>query len=111
MKQGVITILAAGAFNPNEKVVVDGETISLAQYASRMNVQLLKPSDLNKRLQEHGVDYKITVQRICRIFRNEKQVRDVLDQIWKEPEKASTVSEEIMRSNKDVYEFEKQLQG
>ena len=92
MKQGVITILAAGAFNPNEKVVVDGETISLAQYASRMNVQLLKPSDLNKRLQEHGVELKVTVQKICRICRNENQVRYVLDQIWKESENASTIS-------------------
>lgn len=76
-----------------------------------MNVQLLKPSDLNKRLQDQGVNSKITVQRICRISRNEKQVRQVLDQLWSKPEMAETIIEETIKSNEDVYEFEKQLQS
>ena len=48
IKNGVIGILAAGAFNPRESVKLQGETISLAQYAARMNIQLLRAADLTK---------------------------------------------------------------
>jgi 23S rRNA G2445 N2-methylase RlmL len=36
-----------GTYNPKEKVVVNGQAITLAQYASRMNVKLLRPADFN----------------------------------------------------------------
>ena len=67
VKKGVIPVFGAGAYNSNEKVVVNGQKITLAQYASRMNIRLLRPADFNQKLREHGVDTKVTVQKICRV--------------------------------------------
>ena len=39
----------AGAYNPKEKVTVNGQKITLAQYASRMNIKLLRPADFNSK--------------------------------------------------------------
>ena len=109
VKKGIIPVFGAGAFNPTEKVVVNGRRITLVQYASGMNIQLLKPSDFNMKLREHGVDKKVTVQKICRVCRDEKDVRAVLDVIWKEPSKAMEVLSEAMARNQEIFEFEKVL--
>ena len=51
IKQGVIGVLTASAFNPKERVrFKDGTEISLPEYAARMNIQILKASDFNKKL-------------------------------------------------------------
>lgn len=64
------------------------QKITLAQYASRMNIRLLRPADFNSKLREHGVEKKVTVQKICRVCKDEKDVRVVLDEIWNKPSKA-----------------------
>ena len=110
VKKGVIPVFGAGAFNPTEKVVVNGETMTLAQYAAKMNIQLLKPSDFNSMLRKHGASKKVTVQKICRLCRNEKEVRGVLDEIWKSPAKATQILEQVANKNQDIYEFEKMLE-
>jgi DNA-binding MarR family transcriptional regulator len=43
LKKGVVPVFAAGTYNPKETVVVNEEKITLAQYASRMNIKLLRP--------------------------------------------------------------------
>jgi len=110
VKKGIVPVFGAGAFNPTEKVVVNGKTMTLAQYAAKMNIQLLKPSDFNSMLREHGVDKKVTVQKICRLCRNEKEVREVLDKIWKDPTRATQILEQVASKNQDIYEFEKILE-
>jgi len=109
VKKGVIPVFGAGAFNPKGKAVVNGRELTLAQYASRMNIQLLKPSDFNKKLREHGVVKKVTVQKICRVCKNEIDIRSLLDVIWKKPLKAQEVLVETLTRNHDVFEFEKVL--
>jgi hypothetical protein len=109
IKNGVIGILAAGAFNPTESVKLQGEVISLAQYAARMNIQLLKAADLNQMLHERGVDKNITVQKICTRARNESEAREILARIWTEPVKAGELLVQLLDRNKDVYEFEQML--
>ena len=64
VEKGVIPVFDAGAFNPKGKVVLNGRELTLAQYAAKMNIQLLKPSDFNKKLRECGVAKKVTVQKI-----------------------------------------------
>jgi len=81
------------------------------QYTAKMNIQLLKPSDFNRMLREHRVDKKVTVQKICRLCRNEKEVREVLDKIWKTLAKATKILEQVANKNQDIYEFEKVLEG
>lgn len=111
VKQGVVGVFAGSAFNPKESVRLKDETeISLATYAARMNIQLLKASDFNEKLRERGVGEKETVQRICRVSKDEKQVREILEQIWKEPGKAEDVLANVSRENSRLFEFEKMLE-
>jgi len=46
-----------------------------------MNIQLLKASDFNEKLHERGVPKDVTVQRICRLARDEGEVRELLEAI------------------------------
>lgn len=61
------------------------------------------------KLREHGVDKKVTVQKICRVSRDEKDVRRVLDEIWQRYMKASEAMIQTMVVNTGVFEFEKKL--
>ena len=79
LKKGVVPVFGAGAYNPKEKVTVGEQRITLAQYAYRMNIKLLRPADFNSKLREHGVDKKVTVQKICRICKDEKDVRGLFN--------------------------------
>lgn len=81
--------------------------ISLAQYANRMNIKLLRPVDLNEELRERDVDKKVSVQKIYRIFKDERQVREVLDQLWNQSKKAQEILIETSDQNNNVFEFEK----
>jgi len=65
LKKGVVSVFGAGAYNLREKVTVDRQKITLAHYASRMNIKLLRPADFNNKLRKHGVDRKATVQKVC----------------------------------------------
>ena len=109
LKKGVVPVFGAGAYNPKEKVTVNGQTITLAQYAARMNVKLLRPADFNSKLRERGIDKKMTVQKICRVGRDEKDVRAVLDDVWQNPSKAQEILGEVHHENEQVFEFEKTL--
>jgi len=109
-KENVIGMFAGSTFSPDEKVhLPDGTAISLSSYAERLNIQLLKESDLNERLREKGVDKKITVQRICSVSKDEKEGRTVLDEIWKTPEKAQEILNATIQRNLNLYQFERQL--
>ncbi len=109
-KQGVIGVFAGSAFNPKESVRLKDETvISLATYASRMNIQLLKASDFNEKLRDRGCHKRITVQKICRFARDEKEVRAILEAIWENPKNSDTILTRTAEKNKETYEFEKML--
>jgi len=111
IKQGVVGVFAASAFNPKETVQLkDGSTISLSQYTARRELQLLKASDFNQKLREKGCSKTVTVQRICKRARDEEEVREILDQIWKLPENSEGILSGLLEKNKDLYEFEKTLE-
>lgn len=111
IKQGVIGLFAGSAFNPNETVRLrDDHTMTLAEYAARVNVQLLKAADFNSRLHEKGCSIKVSVQRVCKIAKNEKQVRETLDRIWVKPEESDSILDTAFKANEEVYEFEKSLE-
>lgn len=109
LKKGVVPVFGAGAYNPKEKVIVNGQKITLVQYAARMNVRLLRPVDFNAKLRDHGVVKKVTVQKICRVCKDEKDVRSVLDEIWQNPSKVQEVIAETLSKNQSVFGFEKAL--
>jgi hypothetical protein len=109
LKKGVVPVFAAGTYNPKEKVVVNGEKITLSQYASRMNIKLLRPADFNDKLRDRGVDKKATVQRICRVCKDERDVRLVLDKVWNKPLQAQESLTDASNGNQFIFEFEKAL--
>lgn len=112
VKQGVLGVFSGSAFNPKESVKLKDETeISLATYAARMNIQLLKASDFNEKLHERGVQNGITVQRICKTAKNEKEVRQILEALWNDPEKGEEILSKVAERNVAVYEFEKMLEN
>lgn len=108
IKQGIIGVFAGGVFNPKERVHIKGEIIDLPTYAGRMNIQLLKAADLNKRLRERGC--KTSVERICKLAANEMDVREALDSIWENPRNSEEVLSKLAEKNKELYDFERMLE-
>jgi len=110
LKQGVTGLFAGTAFKPDERVMVGGQAISLASYANRMNVNLLKAADFNERLREHGCRPGVTVQSICKAARDENEVREILESIWHKPVNADAVMGNVVKKNKELYDFERMLE-
>ena len=110
INQGVIGIFAGTAFNPKDKVKVGAEVLSVAQYAARMSIQLLKASDLNEMLHKRGVHKSVTVQKICTRARNEGEIREILGKIWNEPKDARELINQLVSKNASVFEFERGLE-
>jgi hypothetical protein len=111
VRQGVIGIFAACSFNPKESVQLKGGArVSLAAYANRMNIQLLKAADFNQKLHERGCSNTVTVQKICKIARDEDEVRMVLDKIWEDPKKAEEILGGVAEKNAELYKFERMLE-
>ena len=48
-------------------------------------------------------------QKICRVCKDKRDVRAVLDKIWNEPWKAQETIVEALGRNSSVFEFEKVL--
>lgn len=110
VKQGTIGVFAGAAFNPNETVQLkDGSRISLSAYAGRTNIQLLKASDFNTKLREKGCDKSVTVQKICRIAKDESEIRQIFEALWENSNKGEEILAKAIKKNKDLYEFEKML--
>jgi len=74
-----------------------------------MNIRLLRPADFNSKLRERGVEKKVTVQKICRVCKDEKDVRVILDEMWQKPSKAQGILDEALDRNESVFEFDNTL--
>lgn len=111
IKQSITGVFAGSSFDPKESVrLKDESTISLASYAARMNIQLLKATDFNEKLRERGAPKTETVQKICRYARDEKEVRDILEAVWENPANSKDILAKVVKKNEDVYELEKTLE-
>ena len=110
LKQGVTGLFAGTAFRPDEKVVVSGQTISLASYANRLNTKLLKAVDFNEKLREHGCKPSLTIQNICKVAKDENEVRETLELMWRKPDDAEKILIDVAKRNKELYEFERTLE-
>ena len=110
LKQGVTGVFAGTAFKPEEKVVVSGQALSLAIYANRLNISLLKAADFNEKLRERGCKPNLTIQRICKTARDENEVLGILDAVWREPNEAKDMLVSVLQRNEDLYAFERMLE-
>ena len=50
------------------------------------------------------------VQKVCRLARNEDEVREALDRRWKGPEGGVEILAELQSVNEDLYRFEEILE-
>jgi hypothetical protein len=110
LKQGVTGVLAASAFNPKERVRVGNQIVNLASYAGRLNMSLLKAADFNEKLRERGCSPKVTIQHVCRVAKEENEVRELLDVIWHTPADAEKTVSEVIEKNDSLYQFERMLE-
>lgn len=111
IKQGVVGVFAASAFNPREEVQLrDGSTISLAQYTATRDLRFLKASDFNQRLRENECPKEVTVQKVCKQARDEEELRETLDQKWNRPSRSKEVLDSLLQRNKSFFQFEKMLE-
>lgn len=113
VKNGIVGVFAGGAFEDVRIKMASGnhDTITLAQYAERLNVQLLRASNFNEKLRDKGVPKDVTVQKLCKAARDERDVRRMLDAVWDKPEGAKDVVENATKTNSSVYKFEEELAG
>jgi len=112
IKNGVVGVFAASAFNPRENIQLkDGSTVRLTQYAARRELEIITAAKFNEKLREQGIPKKVTVQAVCRVARDEAQVRKALDALWKEPERAEEILFELRAENTDLYKFEEMLKS
>ena len=109
LKQGVTGVLAASAFNPKERVRVGDQIVNLASYAGRLNMSLLKAADFNEKLRERGCSPKVTIQHVCRVAKEENEVRELLDVIWHKPDEAEKIFSDVLERNEELYRFERML--
>jgi hypothetical protein len=109
-KQGVYGVFAGQAFNPKENVRLKNDiTISLASYAARMNMQLLKAVDFNDKLRGRGCPRIVSVQKICSIAKDEKEIREILDAVWENSPEAEEILKKAAVNNESIYRFERML--
>ncbi|MEO9296225.1 MAG: hypothetical protein ABI347_11590 [Nitrososphaera sp.] len=116
VKNGVVGVFAGGAFEDIHVKMTSGNNngasaITLAQYAQRLNVQLLRASDFNEKLRDREVPKDITVQKICKAARDERDVRRILDAVWDKPEDGKGVLNDAIKTNSSVFKFEEELAG
>ena len=74
-----------------------------------MNIQLLKASDFNGKLRDRGCEKRFTVQKICRVAKDEKEVREILEMIWENSGRSNEILSEVAERNTGIYNFEKML--
>lgn len=110
IRQRIVAIFAGTAFNPEGKIRIGESEITLAQYAARMKIDLIKASDLNEQLHKKGVDSYVTVQKVCEFSKNEFDVKEIITKIWNQPEKAKELLTQLSEENKKLFEFERSLE-
>lgn len=104
--------VAASAFNPRQSIQLkDGSTVSLTQYAARRELQIITAAKFNEKLREQGIPKKVTVQKVCRLARDEDEVRRTLDYLWSDSENAAKILKQLQEGNEDLYRFEKMLEN
>jgi hypothetical protein len=73
-------------------------------------MSLLKAADFNEKLRERGCSPKVTIQHVCRVAKEENDVRELLDVIWHRPADAEKTVSEVIEKNDSLYQFERMLE-
>lgn len=110
IKTGVVPIFAASAFS-DSTVRLKDVTISMASYASRLNIEIWTQARFNGMLQDHGISDIVTVRKICRAAADEYEVSAMLDAIWKEPATAEEIYKKYLLKNSTLFDIEKEMEA
>jgi hypothetical protein len=52
----------------------------------------------------------LTVQKICKIAKDEDEIREILDKVWKDPSKSDMLLASVIEKNRELYNFERMLE-
>ena len=63
------------------------------------------------KLRERGCPKGVTVQKVCRLAREEDEVRRTLDYVWSDSENAAKILKDLQEGNEDLYRFEKMFEA
>lgn len=72
----------------------------LTQYAASRNLQLVRAAEFNVKRRERGCPKGVTVQNVCRLVRDEDEVRRTLDYVWNNSEGAARIHEAHTRKTR-----------
>ena len=78
---------------------------------ARRNLQLVTAADVNVKLRERGCSGSVTVQKVCRLAKNEDEIRRTLNVLWSDAESAAKILKGLQEGNEDLYKFEKMLEA
>ena len=53
----------------------------------------------------------VTIQKVCRLAKNEAEVRLTIDAMWKDPDSSELILFELRTRNEELYRFEEILEG
>jgi histidine ammonia-lyase len=53
---------------------------------------------------------KVTVQKVCKVAKNEKEVREVLDAVWENIGRNEEILARVAEKNEEIYKFERMLE-
>jgi hypothetical protein len=72
-----------------------------AAYENRLNISLLKAGDFNEKLGERGCKPDLTIQRICKAARDENEIREILEAVWRQPSEARNILTGVLERNEE----------
>ncbi len=108
IKSGIVPIFAASSFS-NEKIKLGDETLSVAEYAARRNIEIWTQARFNQMLRDRNVPKEITVQKVCRAASNESEVAELLNKIWSDADKAAAILNDYTLKNNELFQIEKEM--
>jgi hypothetical protein len=60
-------------------------------------------------LLEKGCTKAVSVQRICKVARDEREVHEILNAIWEHSNKTEEILEKVAKNNEDIDKLERML--
>jgi hypothetical protein len=110
IKNGVVLWVAGAAIDTKATIPVGNEYLNVAQYAGRLGIKFIPTSEINAQLQRRGWE-KASVNTICKIAKDANEAMQILDEIWKHPDKAKDILGKYREQNKSILEQEQMLEA
>jgi hypothetical protein len=110
IKNGVVLWVAGAAIDNKATIPVGNEYLTVAQYAARLAIKFIPTSEINAQLQKRGWE-KASANAICKVAKDANEAMQILDEIWKHPDRAKDILSKYREQNKSILEQERMLEA